>query len=86
MNLIVLMQLRTIHPPGKKWRSRCYQSDSKTKSGHIMTTAPTYKRTFRFGFEVPKNRKDTIRHDGAAGNTLWQDAVKKEIVALIFHQ
>jgi hypothetical protein len=61
--------------PGKKRSSRRYQSDNKIKSGHIKATAPTYKRTFNFCFKVPKNWKDILRLDGAAGNTLWQDAV-----------
>ena len=72
--------------PGKNRRSCCYQSDCKNKSGPIKATAPTHKRNFKFGFEVPKNWKDILRLDGATGNTLWQDAVKKEIAALIFHQ
>ena len=41
--------------PGKKWRSCRYQNNNKTKSGPIKVTALTHKRTFKFGFEVPKS-------------------------------
>ena len=56
--------------PGKKRRSRRYQSDSNTKSGPEKATAPTHKRAFKFDFEVPKRWKDIIRLDADAGNTL----------------
>ena len=41
------------------------------------------KAEFQYGFEVPKNWDDIIRIDNAAGNTKWQDAVEKEVTALI---
>ena len=46
---------------------------------------PRGKRTFKYGFEVPKSWKDIIRIDTAANNTRWQDAVTKEVGALIMH-
>ena len=46
---------------------------------------PKGKRTFKHGLEVPKNWKDIKRIDDSAGNTRWQDAVEKEVAALIMH-
>ena len=51
-----------------------------------MATDPTHKRTFKFGVGVSKKWKDIIIIDDAACNTYWQDAVKKEVSALIFHK
>ena len=47
---------------------------------------PMKKRTFKHGLEVPKNWKDIKRIDETAGNTRWQDAVEKEVAALIMHK
>ena len=44
------------------------------------------KITFKHGLEVPKNWKDIKRMNDAAGNTRWQDAVEKEVAALIMHK
>ena len=41
---------------------------------------------FKFGVEVPLNMKDAIRLDIANGNTLWQDAIKKEIKQLNLYE
>ena len=38
-----------------------------------------YKRTHKFGIEVPKTFSDCLRIDKENGNTLWQDAVRKEM-------
>ncbi len=46
---------------------------------------PKGKRTFKHGLEVPKNWKDIKRIDDSAGNTRWQNAVEKEVAALIMH-
>ncbi len=37
---------------------------------------------FKFGVEVPLRMADAIRLDQANGNTLWQDAIKKELAQL----
>jgi Reverse transcriptase (RNA-dependent DNA polymerase) len=37
------------------------------------------KRTHKFGIEVPKTWDDCVRIDAENGNTLWQDAVRKEM-------
>lgn len=38
-----------------------------------------HKRTHKFGIEVPKTFADCVRIDEENGNTLWQDAVRKEM-------
>jgi hypothetical protein len=46
-----------------------------------------HKRTHKFGIEVPKTWDDCVRLDNENGNTLWQDAVRKEMskVRIAFH-
>ena len=43
------------------------------------TKASYWAKTHKCGFEVPKNWDDCVRIDKANGNTLWQDAVRKEM-------
>jgi hypothetical protein len=38
-----------------------------------------HKRTHKFGIEVPKSWDDCARLDKENENTLWQDAVRKEM-------
>jgi hypothetical protein len=38
-----------------------------------------HKRTHKFGIEVPKTYEDCVRIDNENGNTLWQDAIRKEM-------
>ena len=38
-----------------------------------------HKRTHKFGIEVPKNFNECVCIDRENGNTLWQDAVHKEM-------
>lgn len=40
-----------------------------------------WSRNYKFGLELPKNIEDCKRIDEANGNTLWIDAVKKELKA-----
>jgi len=77
----------TYHPTPKKRRSRRatqLQRDEERKQE--KTTEPKCKRTFKYGLEVPKNWKDILRIDAAAGNRTWQDAVEKEVAALVMHK
>ena len=67
-------------------RSCCSKQLLKPLGTTSVALATTHKRTFKFGVEVPKKWKDIIIIDSASGNTLWQDAVKKEVAALIFHK
>ena len=38
-----------------------------------------HERTHKFGIEIPKTYDDCIRIDRENGNTLWQDAIRKEM-------
>ncbi len=38
-----------------------------------------HKRTHKFGIEIPKTVAEAIRIDKENGNTLWQDAIRKEM-------
>lgn len=38
-----------------------------------------HKRTHKFGIEIPKSYADCARIDNENGNTLWQDAMRKEM-------
>ena len=38
-----------------------------------------HKRTHKFGFEIPKTVKRALELDKENGNTLWQDAIDKEM-------
>ena len=40
------------------------------------------KRNYKFGFEIPKSVEDAIRIDKENGNTLWMDALRKEMKAI----
>ena len=45
-----------------------------------------WKRTHKFGIELPKTWDDCLRLDKQNGNTTWQDAVAKElkVVKIVF--
>jgi hypothetical protein len=52
----------------------------KKRSRIIAAVIKRYnKRTDKFGIEVPKSWHDCMRLDKENGNTLWQDAVRKEM-------
>jgi hypothetical protein len=38
-----------------------------------------HKRTHKFGIEVPKSWDDCVKLDKENDNTIWQDAVRKEM-------
>ena len=40
------------------------------------------KQTHRFGIRIPKTLREAIEIDRENGNTLWQDAIKKEMAAV----
>jgi hypothetical protein len=52
----------------------------KKRSRIIADVTKRYhKRTHKFGIEVPKNWDDCVILDKDTDNTLWQDAVRKEM-------
>ena len=42
-------------------------------------TSRYHKRKHKFGIEIPKTFDDCVRIDKQNGNTLWQDAIRKEM-------
>jgi hypothetical protein len=60
-------------PPNKKKKRK-----KPGRNGRIPKT--------KFGIEIPKNYKHAVDIDTANNNRLWQDAVEKEVAALIFHK
>jgi hypothetical protein len=40
-------------------------------------------RAYKYGAKVPNNTAEALAIDKAAGNTLWQDTIRKEVGALI---
>ncbi len=42
-------------------------------------TTPYLKRTHKFGIEIPKTVKEALALDRKNGNTLWADAIAKEM-------
>jgi hypothetical protein len=44
-----------------------------------VVTKMYHKRTHKFGIEVPKSLDECVRLDKENDNTLWQDAVRKEM-------
>jgi hypothetical protein len=74
--------------PSKTRRSRkaTIAATSRSRDEESTPQPSTKKREYKYGLEVPKSWKDILRIDKAAGNTTWQDAVSKEVGALIQHQ
>ena len=73
------------NPSKKACSRRAKRHARKANAKDAVHKPPKGKRTFKYGLEVPKTWKDIIRIDAAAGNTLWQQAVEKEVSALIMH-
>ena len=75
------------NPSPRKRRSRRYAKNTKTSIvvSHGATKENS-KKSFKFRFEVPKNWKEILRIDEAAGNSMWQDSVEKEVSSLIHHE
>jgi hypothetical protein len=42
-----------------------------------------HKRTHKFGIKIPKTYEDCVRIDKENGNTLWQDAKRKEMAKVM---
>jgi hypothetical protein len=59
----------------------CWDPHFLTKRSKIIAavTKHYHKSTNRFGIEVPKRWDDCVRLDKENDNTLWQDAVRKEM-------
>ena len=81
-------EARTFNPTAKKPTRGSHLTRKQRRSMRKLQKqkgSSKSKATFKYGIEVPKNWKDIVRIDAAAGNTKWQDSVKKEVGALIQH-
>ena len=69
----------THFPTPKKRRSRrATKSDRENdQKEEKKQQGPKRTGTFKYGLEVPKNWKDLLRTDEAAGNHKWQEAVER---------
>jgi hypothetical protein len=65
------------HEPDFVW----WASPTIKRRNRIIAEVTTryHKRTHMFGIEIPKTLDDCIRIDKENGNTLWQDAIQKEM-------
>ena len=73
--------------PENKTSSRSLSNKQRKRFRKTEKNAARHKRKaeFKYGIELPRNWQDILRIDKANGNTNWQDAVKKEVAALIQH-
>ena len=46
---------------------------------HIKAANARHAKKFKFGIEIPRTYLDALRLDRENGNTLWADAVGKEL-------
>ncbi len=63
-------------PPNKKLKRK--KKSKPGRNGRIPTT--------KFGVVIPRSFEHAVQLDRQNGNRLWQDAVEKEVAALIFHK
>jgi len=83
---VLIFEATTFYPNPKKRRSRhAAQAEQAKDRAEDKATEGKSKRTFKYGLKVPKNWKDILRIDTAAGDRKWQDAVEKEVAALVMH-
>ena len=81
--------LGTYHPTNKKLRSRKATKLQQTAQVNDTSEAKTPQKLknkvfkIQFGHAVPKKWKDILYLDTQNGNRKWQDAVAKEVAALL---
>ena len=61
-----------------KQRVRARRSAKKTKPGRLRRPIKV-----KYGIEVPRDTKRAYEIDRENGNTLWEDAIKKEVASLL---
>ena len=83
---VLSFEATTFYPNPKKRRSRrAAQAKQAKDRAQEKATEGKSKRTFKYGLEVPNHLKDILRIDTAAGDRKWQDAIEKEVAALVMH-
>ena len=68
------------HQPASCWG----EAHNLQKRDQIIAAVKKHyhKRTYKFGIEVPKTVKHALKINSENGNTLWQDAIAKEMEAV----
>ena len=62
---------------------RTASGGKKKKSNSPNKRSSSPMGTFKYGVYVPKNTKEALELDRRNGNTLWQDAIHKELGAIM---
>ena len=70
-----------VETAGWKWARRLTKNPKKfIRMAKIFATqSRTHGAKYKYGIQIPKDYEEAVRFDEANGNTLWQDAVKKEM-------
>ena len=55
------------------------QSALKRRDVQVSAASRRFKKNMKFGIEIPKTYEEAVALDRANGNTLWQDATRKEM-------
>ena len=72
---------------GWKWAKK-YKRSAKhfirmmARVRHAQKTASQGRNKFKFGIQVPNSVRHAEQLDKEAGNTLWADAIKKELAEI----
>ena len=80
---------KSYHPTNKKLRSRCCQQlcCAEKANEYLDTNRPPEKQRYvdkiEYGHAFPRKWKDIIPIDTMNNNSKWQDAVAKEVAALL---
>ena len=70
-----------VNLPGWKWARRLTKNPKKFIQMAKIFAAQTKRHgvKYKHGVKVPRNYKEAIKFDQENGNTLWQDAVDREM-------
>jgi len=71
-----------INPRGSEIdQVRRWAAETLKSSARVVAASKTryHRRTHKFGIEIPKTFEDCLRLDSHERNTLWQDAIRKEM-------
>ena len=76
-----------VNTAGWKWAKKKTKNPKKfVRLTKIFRSQVSLPRRYKFGIRVPANQAEAIAFDKANGNTLWQDAIDKEISQLLEYE
>ena len=75
---------KLVDTPGWKWARRLTKNPKKfiRMAKIFKSQQKNHGPKYKYGVQVPRNYKEAIELDKANGNTLWQDAIKKEMLQI----